>query len=439
MDSLKVPCSHRSIPVEMDERMTAPGADVAWLPLCKHCSGNEETGREAENLGWEPPQRGLCDPGLRRPREDCYEHEAGAAHRAFLDPHLVPSAAAHPRQARPPHCADVSAHFARQQQPLYRQELLSDPRTGLGSHLNWTCGHSVEDAESLEPPLPLMSNICNRDAAPQYRTPPMPGPAPVERNRLGLIVRYPPASHHNNNYFLCNHDNPAGPHQEQQPQNPPVRPLLNNAPDVPCGFVPRCAHLPGDVMREVSVSSSGPAGPGAVTREVKRTISLPEECRNVFVTYSVDAAEEILPFIKFLISQGFNPAIDVFDTPIRRMGITKWMDRYLSDKSVLIIVVISPKYKEDVEGIGDDEHGLHTKYIHNQIQNEFIQQGCLNFRLVPVLFPNATKKHVPSWLQSTRIYRWPSDTQDLLLRLLREERYIVPQRGAYLTLTVRPL
>lgn len=42
-------------------------------------------------------------------------------------------------------------------------------------------------------------------------------------------------------------------------------------------------------------------------------------------------------------------------------------DRGVLQKSVLIIVVISPKYREDVEGNGDDEHGLHTKYIHNQV------------------------------------------------------------------------
>lgn len=192
-------------------------------------------------------------------------------------------------------------------------------------------------------------------------------------------------------------------------------------------------------MHEVGVESSIQPGPGPATREIRKVISLPEESRNVFITYSVDVAEEIFPFVKFLTDQGFRPAIDIFDDTIQKMSITKWMDRYLNDKSVLIIVVISPRYKEDVEGHGEDEHGLHTKYIHNQIQNEFIRQGCLNFRLVPVLFPNATKHHVPNWLQSTRIFRWPRDTTDLLLRLLREERYIIPQRGADLTLTVRPL
>lgn len=48
------------------------------------------------------------------------------------------------------------------------------------------------------------------------------------------------------------------------------------------------------------------------------------------------------------------------------------------------------------------------------------------------------QKHVPSWLRSTRIYRWPQDTVDLLLRLFREERY-VPQRGSDPVLTIRPI
>lgn len=44
---------------------------------------------------------------------------------------------------------------------------------------------------------------------------------------------------------------------------------------------------------------------------------------------------------------------------------------------------------------------------------------------------------VPSWMKNTRIYRWPSDTQELVLRLLREERYIIPQPSTSIDVIIR--
>ncbi|XP_061750101.1 uncharacterized protein traf3ip2a isoform X2 [Nerophis ophidion] len=250
--------------------------------------------------------------------------------------------------------------------------------------------NSVDESEVLDPPLPLVSDV-NASCTPRLFG--------VSPRCVRPCMCHPPA-HHGNRL-----------------QHPHAR-------EVMCETVIGHPYLPD---------------PGPGTKETKWTFSLPEEYRNVFVTYSVDIAAEMTPFTKFLTSHGFKPAIDIFDSPIRRMDITRWMDRYLNDQSVLIIVAISPKYKEVVEGIGNDEHGMHTKYIHNQIQYEFIQQGCLNFRFIPVLFPNATKKHVPRWLQNTRIYKWPQDPQDLLLRLLRKERYIILRTETPLTIKVIPL
>ncbi|XP_032398349.1 adapter protein CIKS isoform X2 [Etheostoma spectabile] len=427
-------CPHQSVPVEMDESMTSSSLDLVLPPSCKQCSGHTETSRQLQEHGYEQARGAADNVSQWRLPESLHQHEPRGAS------HVAPGSCLIPVKHSGERFADVLHHGLREQTPLYVRDFQIHQSGGFASPSNWPQDHSVEEAEHLEPPQSLKSGVNYTNHVPsQYPAAArMPGPNPMQGSRLRQCACCPPANlpRHNNIYYHQEHGYPADPCKEPQHHQPSWTP--------PCDRQQRDA-APGsvaplrDVMHEVCVNPSLQAGPGPATKEIRRTISLSEECRKVFITYSVDTAKEILPFTKFLIDQGFKPAIDIFDNPMQIMGITKWMDRYLNDKSVLIIVVISPKYKEDVEGDGDDEHGLHTKYIHNQIQNEFIQQGCLNFRLVPVVFPNASKKHVPNWLRNTKIYRWPQDTQDLLLRLLREERYIIPQQGADLTLTVRPL
>lgn len=170
------------------------------------------------------------------------------------------------------------------------------------------------------------------------------------------------------------------------------------------------------------------------------------EQRRVFVTYEADNdkhVNEIIKFVALLRHNGFDTHIDIFEQQYRSISKIDFMERYLSEKEYLIIIIISPKYYETVTtspfDLENDERTFNTVYIHKQLQNEFIQNGSKNFRFIPILFPGAKKCHVPNWLQNTHVYGWPRDRDDILRRLMRVEKYNPPPIGELPTIVSIPI
>ncbi|XP_034036484.1 uncharacterized protein traf3ip2l [Thalassophryne amazonica] len=170
------------------------------------------------------------------------------------------------------------------------------------------------------------------------------------------------------------------------------------------------------------------------------------EQRRVFVTYEADNdqhVKEIINFVALLRHNGFDTHIDIFEQQFRSISKIDFMERYLSEKEYLIIIIISPKYYDTVTAspvdLENDERTFNTVYIHKQLQNEFIQNGSKNFRFIPILFPGAKKCHVPNWLQNTHVFEWPRDRDDILRRLMRVEKYNLPPIGELPTIVSIPL
>ncbi|XP_026880026.2 adapter protein CIKS isoform X1 [Electrophorus electricus] len=434
---VEMSCPHQSAPVEMDESMTSSSLNLAW-PACRQCTTHADDVRgdwrtpeatvddvaQVEYLRGGPLRSKGTEPKATHPPQGPLAGGLRLHHLHLPDHH---SDRFRWRPLQDDMCKDLSAMFP--------QDWCDEPV--------YVWNPPSESDESLEQPLPLCSDVNERMWGRAPLWPPGPGPHPADRHALqaGLMqcprlcpCQHPPVpqTHH-----LPRQHTPEYQQNTQARQSPP-NPVVHMA--MPQVTVPPCQPPVRELMSKICLPPTQPISTShGHIQEMKRTISLPDDCRTVFITYSVDLAQEMIPFVKFLITNGFRPAIDIFDHAVQQMDMNRWMDSYLKNKSVLIIVAISPKYKFDVEGDGSDQHGLHTKYIHTQIQNEFIQQRCLNFRLIPVMFPNANQTHVPMWLQSTRLFRWPQDAQDLLLRLLREERYIPPPLGKELTLIIKPL
>ncbi|XP_064792324.1 E3 ubiquitin ligase TRAF3IP2 isoform X1 [Oncorhynchus masou masou] len=214
----------------------------------------------------------------------------------------------------------------------------------------------------------------------------------------------------------------------------PSRPMYNyrlpGAGDVQSGHM---SPHPNPCSASLSVEQPGSA-------------PLSVEQRRVFVTYEADSdkhVKQIINFVALLRHNGFDTHIDMFEQQFRSISKIDFMERYLSEKEYLIIIIISPKYHETVTSspvsLENDERILNTVYIHKQLQNEFIQNGSKNFRFIPILFPGARKCHVPTWLQNTHVYSWPRDRDDVLRRLMRIEKYNPPPIGKLPTIVSIPI
>ncbi|XP_061834517.1 E3 ubiquitin ligase TRAF3IP2 isoform X2 [Nerophis lumbriciformis] len=204
---------------------------------------------------------------------------------------------------------------------------------------------------------------------------------------------------------------------------------------------PQCpCRLPWGAFTPISHFSGGPG-----ERQTSPSMPLSLEQRKVFVTYEADHdahVSEIIKFVALLRHNGFDTHIDIFEQQFRSISKIDFMERYLGEE-YLIIIIISPKYYETVTAShvspDIDERACNAVYIHKQLQTEFIQNGSKNFRFIPIVFPGAKKCHVPTWLQNTHVYAWPLDRDDILRRLMRVEKYNPPPIGELPTIVSIPI
>ncbi|XP_077964887.1 uncharacterized protein LOC120824106 isoform X1 [Gasterosteus aculeatus] len=205
------------------------------------------------------------------------------------------------------------------------------------------------------------------------------------------------------------------------------------------------AHSPYYASARPGARYIGHSAP-AKERPPPHSTPLSLEQRKVFVTYEADNdkhVNEIINFVALLRHNGFDTHIDIFEQQFRSISKIDFMERYLSEKEYLIIIIISPKYHETVTASPGapqtDERTFNTVYIHKQLQNEFIQNGSKNFRFIPIVFPGAKKHHVPNWLQNTHVYEWPLHRDDIVRRLMRVEKYNPPPIGELPTIVSIPI
>ncbi|XP_067654809.1 uncharacterized protein [Haliotis asinina] len=158
----------------------------------------------------------------------------------------------------------------------------------------------------------------------------------------------------------------------------------------------------------------------------------------VFVTYSNDNKTHlchVLSLCNCMVKNGFSVCVDInsryISTLPNQHDKVNWYHQKFNE-SDFILVCPSAKYKSEIEAQEQCKNGmmpesqLHTRYIYSLMLKEY-KDHARNTRFVPVLFKSSDEQYLPSWLQRTLKYSWPSQYKDLLWMLTRPEDRIKPK------------
>ncbi|XP_048780296.2 uncharacterized protein LOC125683307 isoform X2 [Ostrea edulis] len=151
----------------------------------------------------------------------------------------------------------------------------------------------------------------------------------------------------------------------------------------------------------------------------------------VFVTYSTDSKrhiQKVLNLCRCIEKNGFTCCMDMYDRRMPTEDKLGWVKERF-DEADFILICVSESYvnetergqAESIESSTDKQ--LHTDYIYQLMVLEYNQIGR-NRRFIPVMLDGTTEEHIPSWLQSTLFYKWPTHFRDLLWFLTKPETRI---------------
>nr|XP_002129288.2 uncharacterized protein LOC100187055 isoform X2 [Ciona intestinalis] len=217
---------------------------------------------------------------------------------------------------------------------------------------------------------------------------------------------------------------------EHQPQHRRNGAAWNNVPPAHPNPTPDSEKQTGQTrpyqQQTVDAAAAPPVNAPAMRENIK-----------VFITYAEAHNEEhmrqVVQISQTLIQNRIDVKVDMLEENMQSLSISDWLNSALYECD-FVLICVSPGYMQEVdpqegESLKPGERALNTKYIYRRLLSEYIAQSSRNYRFIPVLVSNGDRCHVPHWLRDTKIYKWPTDFEDIFYRLLKQEKYIKPKMG----------